>query len=206
MTADNTARIPSQLGDDFFASVPGRLPREGQGERQRDLRLVADSARGRKPRLLYGVIAVSGAVLIGVVQMGLSILTTQTSYEISSLSQQERQLTWQKQILQDDLAGLASPQYLAANASALGMVIAESPNYLRLSDGAVLGSASAAGADSNVDALGRAAVANSLVAGVPLVTDPAASLETGVGTDELVGADHATPPPIADGLPAPTTH
>ncbi|SDQ18858.1 hypothetical protein [Microbacterium sp. cf332] len=206
MTADNTARIPAPLGDDFFSSVPGRLPREGERERQRDLRLVAAPARRRRPRMLYGVIAVSGAVLIGVVQMGLSILTTQTSYEISSLSQQQRQLTWQKQILEDDIAGLGSPQYLAANAAALGMVIAESPNYLRLSDGAVLGSSSAAGATSNVDALGRAAVANSLVAGVPLVTDPDASLETGAGVDELVGSDSATPPPIADGLPAPTTH
>nr|WP_256335963.1 hypothetical protein [Microbacterium sp. cf332] len=182
------------------------MPREGERERQRDLRLVAAPARRRRPRMLYGVIAVSGAVLIGVVQMGLSILTTQTSYEISSLSQQQRQLTWQKQILEDDIAGLGSPQYLAANAAALGMVIAESPNYLRLSDGAVLGSSSAAGATSNVDALGRAAVANSLVAGVPLVTDPDASLETGAGVDELVGSDSATPPPIADGLPAPTTH
>ncbi|MDF2579965.1 MULTISPECIES: hypothetical protein [Microbacterium] len=206
MTADNTARIPSPLGDDFFASVPGRLPREGERERQRDLRLVTGAARRRRPRMLYGVIAVSGAVLIGAVQMGLSILTTQTSYEISSLSQQQRQLTWQKQIIQDDLAGLASPQYLAANATALGMVIAESPSYLRLSDGAVLGAASAAGSHSNVDALGRAAVANSLVAGVPLVTDPDASLASGTSTDELVGADRATPPPIADGLPAPSTH
>ena len=39
-------------------------------------------------------------------------------------------------MLYDDVAGLSSPQYLAANASALGMVINESPNYLRLSDGA----------------------------------------------------------------------
>jgi len=204
VSADSTARIESQLGDDFFSSVPGRLPRDGG--RERDLRLLAGPAARRRPRMLYGVVAVAGAVLIGAVQMGLSILTTQTSYEIAALTQQEKQLTWQKQILQDDIAGLGSPQYLAANAAALGMVIAESPNYLRLSDGAVLGSSTAAGGASNVDALGRAAVGNSLVAGVPLVTDPAASLETGVSVDELVGADRATPPPIADGLPAPTTH
>ncbi|QLD12856.1 hypothetical protein [Microbacterium oleivorans] len=204
MSADSTARIESQLGDDFFSSVPGRLAHDG--ERGRDLRLLSGPAARRRPRMLYGVVAVAGAVLIGAVQMGLSILTTQTSYEISALTQQEKQLTWQKQILQDDIAGLGSPQYLAANAAALGMVIAESPNYLRLSDGAVLGSSTAAGGASNVDALGRAAVGNALVAGVPLVTDPAASLETGVSVDELVGADRATPPPIADGLPAPTTH
>lgn len=204
MNADNTARIESQLGDDFFASVPGRLPRETATGRE--LRIVSEPARRRRPRMLYGVIAVSGAVLIGAVQMGLSILTTQTSYQISDLTSQQSQLTWQKQILEDDIAGLGSPQYLAANATALGMVIAESPNYLRLSDGAVLGTSSAAGAASNVDALGRAAVGNALVAGVPLVTDPAASLETGASVDEAVKVDRATPPPIADGLPAPATH
>lgn len=204
MNGDNTARIESQLGDDFFSAVPGRLPRER--DRDGELRLVSAAAPRRRPRMLYGIVAVSGAVLIGAVQMGLSILTTQTSYEISSLTQQQRQLSWQKQILEDDIAGLGSPQFLAANATALGMVIAEAPNYLRLSDGAVLGTSAAAGGASNVDALGRAAVGNSLVAGVPLITDPAASLETGTSVDEMVGADRATPPPIADGLPAPSTH
>ncbi len=78
--------------------------------------------------------------MIVLVQMGLGILTTQSSFEIASLTQQQRDLTYQKQILYDETAGLSSPQYLAANAAALGMVIDESPTYLRLSDGAVIGS------------------------------------------------------------------
>jgi hypothetical protein len=52
--------------------------------------------------------------------MGLSILTTQSSYELSALSSQQRGLDYQKQMLTDSLAGLSSPQYLAANAAALG--------------------------------------------------------------------------------------
>jgi hypothetical protein len=44
----------------------------------------------RRPRLLYGIIAVAGAVLIAAAQMGLSILTTQSSYELSALSSQQR--------------------------------------------------------------------------------------------------------------------
>jgi len=202
MSLDSTARLAPDLGDDLFVAVPTR-PID---DPQRGLRLVTEPARRRRPRLLYGIVAVAGAVAIGAAQMGLSILTTQSSFEISALGQQQKELTWQKQILQDEVAGLSSPQYLAANAAALGMVIAESPNYLRLSDGSLHGSAAAAGGASSVDALARAAVGNSLITGVPLVTDPAASLATGVSVDELVHVDPATPPPIADGLPAPTTH
>ena len=40
-----------------------------------------------------------------------------------SSTQEKRDLTWEKQALYDDVAGLSSPQYLAANAAALGMVI-----------------------------------------------------------------------------------
>ena len=58
-------------------------------------------------------------------------------------------------MLYDDVAGLSSPQYLAANAAALGMVIDESPNYLRLSDGALLGAGQSALGASSVDAIGR---------------------------------------------------
>lgn len=202
MSMESTARVGTGLGDDLFSALPLRP----MSEPERRLHLVAQTGRRRRPRMLYGVIAVGGAVVIGALQMGLSILTTQTSYEISSLKQQQNQLTWQKQILQDEVAGLSSPQYLAANAAALGMVITESPNYLRLSDGSVMGSSTAAGGVSSVDALSRAAVGNALVAGVPLVTDPAASLATGVSVDELLIVDPATPPPIADGLPAPATH
>ncbi|KAA9087179.1 hypothetical protein [Microbacterium radiodurans] len=201
MSWTSTARDERGFDADVLSA-----PAPGPSRNDRDLHLVAAPARRRRPRMVYGVVAVAGAVLIGAVQMGLSIATTQTSFEISGLTQQQRQLNWQKEILQDDVAGLSSPQYLAANAAALGMVITESPNYLRLSDGAVMGASAPAGGTSSVDALSRAAVGNALVAGVPLVTDPAASIETGVSVDELLTVDPATPPPIADGLPAPATH
>ncbi|MCR2819152.1 hypothetical protein NQ166_09965 [Microbacterium sp. zg.Y1090] len=165
----------------------------------------------RRPRLLYGIIAVSGAIAIGTAQMGLSILMTQGSYEVSQLTREQRDLTYQKQILIDDVAGLSSPQFLAANASALGMVIAESPSYLRLSDGAVLGSGAAALGGSTIDALGRPAVPNALIADAPLVTAPSATIggvavpeET--ASDAAAAADAATPPPVSDGLPVPRTH
>ena len=104
------------------------------------------------------------------------------------------------------VAGLSSPQYLAANASALGMVVGQTPNYLRLSDGAIVGTGKAASSSSSVHALSRAAVTNALVSGVPLVTDPDASLQSGVTVDQTLLLNTPTPPAIADGLPTPATH
>ena len=187
--------------------------------RERRLTVVPATARRRAPRRLFGVVAVLGALAIVLVQMGLGILTTQSSFEISSLTQQQRDLTYQKQILSDESAGLSSPQYLAANAAALGMVIDESPTYLRLSDGAVIGSDKPADTASSVDAKGRGSVGNALISGVPLVTDPAASTtESGTATPAPAApgspspteaaaptAQSATPPPISDGLPTPAT-
>ncbi|MFF8188650.1 hypothetical protein ACF044_15470 [Microbacterium sp. NPDC016588] len=187
--------------------VPVREPRR--------LHAVDAPARRRVPRRAFGVIAVLGAVLIALVQMGLSILTTQSSFEISSLTQQQRDLTYQKQILYDEVAGLNSPQYLAANAAALGMVIDETPTYLRLSDGAVIGAGKPAEGASSVDAIGRGSVRNALIAGVPLVTDPqqaagpatdATTATADAATDATAPATgSATPPPISDGLPTPAT-
>ncbi len=175
----------------------------------RRLSVVEEPSRRRRPRLVYGVVALVGALTIGAAQMALSIMTTQTSYELATLTQESRQLTWQKQILYDDVAGLSSPQYLAANASALGMVIDESPSYLRLSDGALLGAGQAALGTTSIDAIGRAAVPNALITDTPLVTAPDATIEGApVETDVVVvdGGVANTPPPLTDGLPTPTTH
>jgi hypothetical protein len=177
---------------------------------QRRLRVVEAPARRRRPKLLYGVVAVLGAFLIAGAQMALSIMTTQGSYELSALTQAQRELTYEKQILYDDVAGLSSPQYLAANAAALGMVIDESPSYLRLSDGAVLGASEVAMGSSSIDAIGRGAVPNALIADTPLVTVPDATIG---GVPVVVpdggvadGGVSNTPPPLTDGLPTPSTH
>ena len=193
--------------DDLAAPTPAGPRREDAPGRR--LRLVEEPSRRRRPRVIYGVVALVGALTIGAAQMALSILTTQSSYELSTLSQEARQLTWQKQILYDDVAGLSSPQYLAANASALGMVIEESPSYLRLSDGALLGAGQAALGASSVDAIGRSTVPNALITDTPLVTAPDATIEGAPVEAEAAVIDGGvanTPPPITDGLPTPSTH
>lgn len=197
--------IPADL--DLLAGQPAAAPRP---ERPRRLQALERPVPRRRPRLVYGVAAVAGAVLIGAVQMGLSILTTQSSYEIASLTAQQRDLDFQKQMLTDSIAGLSSPQYLAANASALGMVTGQPPTYLRLSDSAIIGTAAGSSGGSSINALTHAAVANALVAGRPLVNDPSASLGAGAtAADDAIKAaatNTSTPPAIADGLPTPTTH
>ena len=185
---------------DEFA--PSARPVETQTPR---LRPVEQTAARRRPRLAYGIVAVLGAAAIVAAQMVVSILTTQDTYAISALTSQQRQLTWDRQILYDEVAGLSSPQYLAANASALGMVISEAPTFLRLSDGALVGASQAAGWQSSIDAVGRGAVANALITQTPLVTDPAATIEgTPVEVTDETGQS-VIPPALTDGLPTPTT-
>ncbi|MFT4213029.1 MAG: hypothetical protein QM626_14280 [Microbacterium sp.] len=194
MSIVTTAVIEPLLPDEAGAELP-----------QRTLRPLGKPSR-RRPKLAYGILAVAGALAIATAQMLLSILSTQSSFQIADLTSQQQQLTWQKQILYDEVAGLSSPQYLAANAAALGMVINEAPSYLRLSDGAILGTSQAAADGSSVDALGRGLVSNSLVTDTPLVTDPDATI-TGVqstATDDTT--ETATPPALTDGLPTPDTH
>ncbi len=190
------------------ARLSGAIAPDRSDAPRRRLRVLDAPSRRRRPKLLYGIVAVLGAFLIAAAQMSLSIMTTQSTYELSALTQQQRDLSYQKQILYDDVAGLSSPQYLAANAAALGMVINEAPSYLRLSDGAILGPSEVAMGASSVDAIGRGAVANSLIADTPLVTVPDATID-GLPVEVAETPDGGvgnTPPPITDGLPTPSTH
>lgn len=168
---------------------------------------------------MYAIVAIAGVLAIGAAQMALSILTTEGSFAVSKLTQQQRSLTLQKQVLYDDVTGLSSPQFLAANAAALGMVVGEPPAYLRLSDGALLGTGAASTWQSSVDPATRGSVPNALIAKTPLVTDPAgtagsAQTAEGATTDAATTdaggaappADPATPPALTDGLPSPSTH
>lgn len=200
--------LPAESSVDLLAGLP-ELPsrtRPGGPARGERLRALEHPLPRRRPRMLYGIVAVAGAVLIAAAQMGLSILTTQTSYELSALTSQQRDLDWQKQMLQDDVAGLSSPQYLAANAQAMGMLTGQAPTYLRLSDNAVIGTAAGLSGASAINALTQAAVGNALVSGVPLAGDPAASLGGGASVVDDAIVNTTTPPAIADGLPTPATH
>lgn len=168
--------------------------------RERRLRPVEAPARRRRPRLAYAILALAGAVLIGATQMVLSIAATQDSFVVADLTQHKKELTWQAQALEEDLAGLSSPQSLATAASGLGLVVGGPVNYLRLSDGAVVGAASEPIWRTTVDPNGAGAVPNALVAQrAATAAAAAAEEETAAAVPEQTG------PPAAVGLPVPTT-
>jgi hypothetical protein len=185
---------------------PARRPAPGVApERTRRLRPVPETVRRARPRLAYGVVALVSIGVIAMAQLLLSIAMTQGAYELDAQLLRQSELQREQQKLSDDLDRLESPQYLAMNAEALGMVPNSDPVYLRLSDGAVLGeptaAAGAAGASSSL-------VPNALIDGVPPVTEQAA--EETSGKAEPPGAPPAgtpaAPPALQGGLPTPATH
>lgn len=217
----------SLAGTELLAdAVPPRRRVEQPDEtprRQRRLRLLDRPLARHRPHTVYGVVALLGVVVIVGAQIALSMLTTQDSYQVADLMQQRRDLTLQEQQLSDAVAGLESPQYLAANAADLGMVIDGAPNFLRLSDGTVTGTGETSTWNSTVN-MKKSQVANALIADTPLATDPGRSTEGSIADEKTEDADKASsegkktnektdgdeppagPPSIDDGLPSPETH
>lgn len=205
--SDNLARVmrPNWQGGVSAPTVESPSPQ------RRHIEIVATrTQRQARPRIVYALSAVAGMATIVVAQLLLSVGISQGAYEISSLQSAKVELGRTAEGVSEELVRASSPQNLAANAEALGMVANANPVYLRLSDGAVLGApASAPGAPPAAEL-----VPNALLAGVPLVTDlkPAGAQGTGVGAprkaDSSVASPvvPATPPaPVVTGLPTPTT-
>jgi hypothetical protein len=74
--------------------------------------------------------------------LGLLLLNTvlaQDSFRLHSLQAQGKDLTLREQTLQRSVDDLSAPNALARRAAALGMVPGGAPVFLRLPDGAVLG-------------------------------------------------------------------
>lgn len=187
-------------------SVPAPR-RVSNPSRPRPLRPAPDpgSVRG-KPRLAYAIIAVAAVAVIVAAQLLLSIALAQGAYEIDAYQLQRAELAREEQKLAEELDRLESPQYLAMNAEALGMVPNTAPVYLRLSDGAVLGEPTAASAGA---AASGPLVPNALIDGVPPVTaqQPVETPTGGAaGAVPADGAGTEALPPVSDGLPTPATH
>jgi hypothetical protein len=196
-------------------------PEQPARERRSHLEVVSTrSQRRARPRTLYAITAVSSLLVIVVAQLLLSIGVSQGAYQLSSLQTQQTQLQRSYQAASEDLNRLTSPQNLAANANALGMVSNSNPAYLRLSDGAVLGAPLAAtGAAGTVTGGQGNLVPNSQLNGVPLVAAPGQTVTGGpaaaaagaqAGSSATPGAA-STPPakpsvPLQGALPTPVTH
>jgi hypothetical protein len=185
--------------------------------------------RRARPKIAYAAVVVTGVLAIVVTQLLLSIGLSDGAYEISSLQQQQKELDRSNQVLSEQYDKLSSPQNLAASAESLGMVANSAPVYLRLSDGAVLGSPVAASAGTPSLTGGQPLIPNALLAApATTVTAPdagtAAPAGGAAGTDpnsaaaagDATGANSATTsaPPVVEvqpdvpwqgALPSPTT-
>ncbi|SEH98130.1 MULTISPECIES: hypothetical protein [unclassified Leifsonia] len=193
----------------------GALPAPVEEPKRTHLEVVSTrSQRRARPRTLYAAVAVGTLLTVVVAQLLLSIGISQGAYQLNTLQAKQAQLQRSYQAVSEDLNRVSSPQNLAANANALGMVSNSSPAYLRLSDGAVLGAPLPAdGAAGTVTGAQGNLVPNALLAGVPLVTQPKTPATAPGGQPvNSTGPGAATPAattgpvPLEGALPTPVTH
>lgn len=195
-------------------SLPARSPRVPTPERTRHIEIVTTrSQRRARPRTVYALVTVSGLFVILMAQLLLSIVLSNGAYQISALQAQQTELSRDAQTYSEQLDVLKSPQNLSAQAEALGMVMSTAPAaYLRLSDGAIVGTPTAMQASqAAVIGTGGALIPNSLLA-----TQPVPGATTGAGTSTGAGAPTgtaqggsvaSTPGASTPGaLPSPVTH
>ncbi|MEO6505517.1 MAG: hypothetical protein ABIW36_12315 [Terrimesophilobacter sp.] len=147
------------------------------------------SQRRARPRMVYAAVTIAGLFAILIAQLLLSIAVSDGAYQIAALQGVQRELSRDQQTLTEQLHVLQSPQHLAANAQALGMVANTSTAFLRLADGAVIGTpvAATASGGSVIGADGALLVPDSLLKDLPLAAQPAQTAQAAV-----VGAPAAT--------------
>lgn len=169
--------------------------------RPRHLRAVLPSKR-RKPSALAGALtAVCIVLAILATQLGLSIVVSRGAYETRALQLEQRDLLRVERVLSQNLDKLASPQNLAENAAALGMVQNATPATLRLSDSTVLGDLT-----PRTSAVTGNIVPNATLTNLPVVDADGLLVARG-GQAETVAAEVTGPPVVWEGkLPAPDTH
>ncbi|HEX4059370.1 MAG TPA: hypothetical protein VHX87_13760 [Galbitalea sp.] len=183
-------------------ATPIRRPREEEFavSERRHVRIVTTRAqRKSRPKLVYALWASVVIFAIFLVQLMITIALSSGAYQISGLQGSQQNLSRTASALGERLDTLASSQNLAANAKALGMVGSGRAAFLRLSDGAVLGTAAPAGratiSASAIAAL-ETTVPNSLLDQIPLingVTVLSPTTGTGHGSTNAPNSTASTP-------------
>jgi hypothetical protein len=154
------------------------------------IEIVTSRAQRRaRPRIVYALIATAALFLLLMAQLGISIALSKGAYQVSALQSEQTTLTRTQQKYNEKLGVLASPQNLANNATALGMVRGQNPAYLDLSIGTVYGTPTAASKDAPV--AGGNLIGNSLLTGIPVVTKDKKTSESTATSSSTTGA--ATP-------------
>lgn len=175
-----------------------RLPGDDTG-RSHHLQLAPETEHkaGRSP-VVASLIGVAIVLAILATQLGLSIAISQGAYEARALEVEQRDLSRVERVLSQNVGKLASPQNLAENAAALGMVQNARPATLRLSDGAILGTLESVTSDPRGNI-----VPNSTLESMPVVDAQGLLVPRGTGAQAV----SSEPPVRLKGkLPAPNTH
>jgi hypothetical protein len=174
------------------AVVPSRAPRPARHDRPELVEVTPTKAQRRaRPRIAYAVVAVAALGLLLLAQLGISMVLSQGAYTLSSLGTEQTNLARTQQSLTEELRVLDSPQNLARNAQALGMIANSTPVYLDPKTGRVYGTPTPAVADEATAATSNQ-VPNSLLNDVPLAAkqgDTSTSKESGSTTGSDAEAD-----------------
>lgn len=175
-----------------------RLPGEDRAEpRHLKLAPIARRKLGRSP-VVASLMAVGIVLAILATQLGLSIAISQGAYEARALEVEQRDLSRVERVLSQNVDKLSSPQNLAENATALGMVQNARPATLRLSDGVVLGALETVTNDPRGNI-----VPNATLESMPVVDAEGLLVPRGASTQ---AASSAAPVRWKGKLPAPNTH
>lgn len=127
-----------------------RLRGTPKAQPRRALRLVAPVAnRARRTPFVVVLLTLIGLGLIGLILIS-TAMQAQT-FQLARLSSQARDLQTTQESLQRDVSELKSPRTLGPKALWYGMVPSQTPVYLRLSDGQVIGSPKPAEARTNLE-------------------------------------------------------
>ena len=150
------------------------------------------------------VIAILFSIIIS--QILLSVATSSGAYEIASNKENLKQLTQTYDKTYQIVTALSSPQNLAAQAENLGMVSNNTPAFLRLSDGAVLGSPTPASPDAKL-IIDGASIPN---AQLDSIINKKSNVEESITQPKSVVVNATnnsnTPQVLTNGLPAVLTH
>ncbi|MEN0102104.1 MAG: hypothetical protein AAGC90_04190 [Curtobacterium sp.] len=164
--------------------APSRAPRPSRNRPELVEVTPTKAQRRARPRIAYAIVAVAALGTLLLAQLGISMVLSQGAYELNSLTAEQTRLSRTQQSLSEDLRVLDSPQNLARNAQALGMIANSTPVYLDPKTGRVYGTPTPATPD---EATGNTAnqVPNSLLDDVPMVAkqgDTSTSKENGAAT------------------------
>ena len=136
----------SAATDVLSPTAPPRRRRDpvGPPRRRAPLTLVpSESEAAARAPFLAAVVSLLVGGLLGL--LVLNTVLARDAFALHNLKVEDRVLTDREQGLQREVEALRSPQNLAAKATQMGMIQAGPPGFLRLADGAILGTPVAGG-------------------------------------------------------------